>query len=353
MIKNDIKVTKGFFTNYFSKRLDNSSYSKHKGEIKAFSASGHELAYHSLTQSIRALEEGIKEFKEFNPPLSNISTWIDHGHQPYNLTYINKRGLNESEWADLMKANNITNLWTYLDSGTGNKGIINQLNPEHFTVKKVIASQNGGLNKLKFYFRTYLFYSGNEKLILRYRKIASLAKAIIQRKKILSILNLIPNILKIVPPLLKNYFFKSKRKAPFRFARFAPTIFRYKIGEHWFNMFQTVEVTDFESTFSKENIAILIEEKGMLIAHNYFSSPLSHQKGKLFSNDNISSINEENFSHLGRLIKNKLIWNPTVGELISYFNEVTSTRFEYDSNSNKIVAKNKANDVAIRYISYE
>lgn len=351
--KNNIRVTKGFFINFFSKRPENASYSKCPDEIKTFNSSGHELAYHSLTQSIRKLAEGIDEFKKFSPPIKNITTWIDHGHQPYNLTYINRRELNEVDWAELMNSKNITNLWSYLDSGTASKGIINQLNPEHFTTKRAILSQKGIINKSRFYFRTYLFYSGNEALIIRYRKIANLIKSLIQKKNISSAIKLVPNIFNIILPLLKNIFLKSKRETPFRYARFAPVTFKHKIGEHWFNMFQTVEVTDFEATFSKENLSLLIKEKGMLITHNYFSSPLDHQKGKLFDDENISLSNEENFMHLGKLIKNKDIWNPTVNELISHFNKILDTTFEYDSDTNQILAKNKAADVTIRYISYE
>ena len=45
----DIKVTKGFFLNHFSKRQDNASYERDKMELDLWINDGHELCYHSLS----------------------------------------------------------------------------------------------------------------------------------------------------------------------------------------------------------------------------------------------------------------------------------------------------------------
>lgn len=90
--KHNIKITKGFFLNHFSKRNDNASYQYNSDEIKKWREDGHEIAYHSITQSIRPLEESLNEFKSFVPPF-RIDTWIDHGFQPYNFTLYNNNNI--------------------------------------------------------------------------------------------------------------------------------------------------------------------------------------------------------------------------------------------------------------------
>jgi hypothetical protein len=82
----DIITTKGFFLNHFSKRSFNTSFEKEKDEFDKWLKDGHELAYHSLTQSIRESKEAEKEFIKFKQPSKEIVTWIDHGFQPYNLS---------------------------------------------------------------------------------------------------------------------------------------------------------------------------------------------------------------------------------------------------------------------------
>src|SRR5690606_15613903 len=80
-----IKTTKGFFLNQFSKRANNASYQNNKEELQKWLKDGHEMAYHSLTQSLRSQSEAFNEFETFQPEFS-CNTWIDHGYQPYNLS---------------------------------------------------------------------------------------------------------------------------------------------------------------------------------------------------------------------------------------------------------------------------
>ena len=81
----NIKVTKGFFLNHFSKRADNASWENDSEELQKWISDGHELCYHSLSQSIKSKQESENDFFSFSPPVP-INTWIDHGYQPYNLS---------------------------------------------------------------------------------------------------------------------------------------------------------------------------------------------------------------------------------------------------------------------------
>lgn len=100
--KYNITTTKGFFLNHYSKRDDNASYQDHSEEIEKWREDGHELVYHSLTQSIRNFDIAMKEFNEFIPPF-RIDTWIDHGFQPYNFTLFKRSKLSKEVYEEKLK----------------------------------------------------------------------------------------------------------------------------------------------------------------------------------------------------------------------------------------------------------
>ncbi|MGB5929635.1 MAG: hypothetical protein WBH03_15750, partial [Cyclobacteriaceae bacterium] len=305
-----IRVTKGFFLNHYSKRADNASFEREPGQVSAFADSHHELAYHSLTQSIRSKEDAKEEFARFSSPVSPpLSTWIDHGKQPYNYTRIGTSPLTENEWADAVYSKGIRYLWNYLDAGQAKNGCLNQLNPDHFTIARLQANNKTGLF---FLFRTILFYHGGEKEVENYKSIAGRLKQVMQKKKAGQIPRISKDLFSTLGFVLSHLTDSKKRHRPFRWAKYAPYIFRHTVGGREFFFFQTAEVTDFESVFSPRNIDLLIEEKGAITVHCYFSSPLSYQKGRLFANGEVSEKNRENFAYLGEKVRNKEVWNPTL-----------------------------------------
>ena len=341
--KNNITVTKGFFTNHFSKRKDNSSFENDSELLSQFLNSKNELAYHSITQSIRDKVSSINEYKKFIPPSKKITTWIDHGYQPYNFTTKHNSGLTDKDWSNIIHSKGIKNLWNYLDTGTSNNSIINQLNPSQFTVNSALKTGD-----FKFLIRTLMFFNGDEKILFNYRKIATFTKNIIYKKQLKYFLNLVPVILSSLLFLIKSYVLH--RNKPFKYSKYTPFIFKHQIGQYQFNIFQTLEVTNFETTFSQKNIELLCKDKGAIIAHCYFSSPYSYQKGKLFKKDKISDLNIVNFKNLKNLILSKQIWNPTLNELIEFHNENLSIEYYYNSSSNRIELKQ--NKINIRYIKH-
>ena len=258
----------------------------------------------------------------------------------------------ENEWADNIKNRGIENLWSFQDSGTTGNGIINQINPEHFTISKILSKHSLFKKEdLFFLIRTIMFFAGDDKILTSYKNIATEIKKIIKKKNIWKLIKLLPSIVSVIPFLVSNLFSFKKRNASFKFAKYAPVIFKHKVGGHTFNFFQTVEVTNFEKTFCQENLDVLCKEKGLIITHNYFSSTINYQKGKLFFKENISKQNEINFEYLGRLIKNKEIWNPSISELTEFFECNSKIVYEYDYKLGKIIS-NKPNNTIIRYIKY-
>ncbi|SFD35471.1 hypothetical protein [Algibacter pectinivorans] len=344
--QNNVKVSKGFFLNHFSKRENNSSYENDKSLLLKFDKSGHELFYHALTQSIRKNKTAINEFVNFNPPKEFlVSTYVDHGYQPYNYTLKNHSELGEKEWTKIISEKGIKNLWTYLDSGTSQKGIINQLNPYSFTPKRLIKNH---IFRPIFIFRTLLFFNSTEELLLKYKLSASHFKKILLGKEIKLVPLFLTTVYKCLFYCISTILIKKKRNKVFKYSKYTPFIFQHKIKGITFNFFQTVEVTNFEKTFSKKNIELLIEESGAIIAHCYFSSPLTTQKGKLFHGDTISKINEENFALLKEKLQKNKIWNPTISELINFTTE--TSKLEYHTIEDEI--KVKATTIPTRYIKY-
>ena len=132
--ENTIKISKGFFLNHFSKRSDNASFQNDAEELTKWKEDGHELCYHSLSQSIKSEKDSFDDFYGFVPPFSDIETWIDHGYQPYNLSLFQNKKVANKVYEDTLKEKNIRTLWNYIDSGTATSGVINQLNIQHFTL---------------------------------------------------------------------------------------------------------------------------------------------------------------------------------------------------------------------------
>ncbi|MFA0961212.1 hypothetical protein AB9P05_05370 [Roseivirga sp. BDSF3-8] len=343
-----ITVTKGFFLHHYSKRADNASYEREPGPVTAFKAAGHELAYHSLTQSLRSKEAAREEFSSFRSPVEPpVNTWIDHGKQPYNYTKLHSSGFSPAQWADNLSAKGIRHLWNYLDAGQARKGCLNQLNPQHFTIARLQAHNKTGLF---FLFRTILFYHGGEKEIETYKSISGRIKQVLQKKKARLIPRLLKDLFSTLGYVMSFLVNHKKRHQPFRWARFAPYIFTHKVGDKLFYFFQTTEVTDFESVFSPENIDLLIREKGAITVHCYFSSPLSYQQGRLFAGGKVSEKNKENIAYLGKKISNRELWNPTLSELIAHYKKVLEMEYFLDPADNKIKARNS--ELPIRYIRH-
>ena len=319
-----IKVTKGFFLNHFSKRSTNASYQNDSEELDLWKNDGHEMCYHSLSQSIKSNEESFDDFENFQPPFNNSYVWIDHGFQPYNFTLFTKNNIEKSSYENILSAKNITTLWNYIDSGTATKGIINQLNTSQFTVNTFLKGIKKGALKTKIVqlFKNIIFhYDNDEKRIRNYIDTITHAKKLLKNKKIDSIIPLIKNAIPLLKPIFKiTVFWKSEKNKPYKVAKYAPLLFKETIFNKEFFIFQTLEMVDFKSALHQENINSLIKESGIFIAHTYFSVDMKHYSGKLFLSDgNFDKEVVANFKYLGLKISENKIWNPTLSELSDYF----------------------------------
>ncbi len=344
--KHQIRTTKGFFLNHFSKRADNASWEKDAEELRQWKADGHELCYHSLSQSIKSREESQHDFFNFLPPF-DLKTWIDHGYQPYNLSLYQKEGLDEKAFAQNLADKKIAILWNYIDSGTATSGVLNQLNPQHFTLQAFRKGISGKTFKKRLSLsikNAIVHYYADEKLIKKYAQLASSFK-----KK--AFLSLAGNVFKVGFPLFKlwvSWPFSKKKTYPL--ARYQNLFFEHTIAGKKFVVFQTLELLDFVKALKKESLDAFISEKGLFVGHTYFSVPMTYHDGRIFNSSGaVQAEVSSNFAYLGQQIEQQKLWNPTLEELVSYWKQFNEVIFELAENG-QITIKN-ANGIPHRNIT--
>lgn len=350
--KTNIKVTKGFFVNHFSKRNDNASYANDKEELDLWANDGHEMCYHSLSQSIKSDDESFTDFENFETPYS-CKVWIDHGFQPYNFTLFTKNAIDKSVYENQLRTKNINTLWNYIDSGSATKGVINQLNTTHFTLNafsKGIKNFSFKTRMIQLFKNIIFHYDNDEKRVRNYIDTLTHTKSVLKKKKLNSLFPLLKNALPLLQPVFKVIFFwNSVKSKPYKVAQYAPLVFKHTIADEEFYIFQTIEMVDFKKALHQQNINSLIDEAGIFMAHTYFSVDMKHYSGKLFQSEGeFDEVVVANFHYLGSKIAENKIWNPTLSELISYFDALDKTIISVDENGNLFVKNNQF--LAIRAI---
>lgn len=347
-----IKTTKGIFLNHFSKREDNASWENDSEELKKWIEDGHELAYHSLSQSLKDMEESFSEFQSFVAPQPNMPTWIDHGFQPYNLSLAIKNNGSQDAFFAKMETQKISNFWNYIDSGTSTQGVINQLNPEHFTLNTFYKGLKNASFKDKVALvvkNIFFHYYAKEELIATYKTLAYKVKRVFMGGKLTQFPALIQSVFRVIKPLAAvALHWKKSKKTIYPLAKYNPLVFSFNLNQTRKVVFQTLELLDFKNTLSPKMLAIFSKERGVFIAHTYFSVPMSYHKGRMFrTQTSICPVVAENFNYLGELIKQNKIWNPTFMELADYFYHIEQIAFEIDAQG-KIIAANNP-EIHFRY----
>lgn len=334
-----IKITKGFFLNHFSKREENASFQNQNEELLKWHNDGHELCYHSLSQSIKSNVESFEDFRQFIPPIDNVKVWIDHGYQPYNFSLFKNNNIAKEDFSTILKQKKINILWNYIDSGTATNGVINQFNTEQFTLSGFLSGNKNLslIKKTQLIIKNIIFhYYNDEDLILRYKSIATYFKKVFFQRNVKSFFPLIKDFSKLYISIFLVFLcWKKNKNKPYKLAKYSPILFKHNISDNEIYIFQTLEMLDFRNSLSQKNINALINEKGVFIAHTYFSVPMKYHKGKLFLT--LTTIDKgvsENFKFLGVKIKNKEIWNPTLTELVDYWSKFEKIILDIDSEGN-------------------
>jgi hypothetical protein len=338
-----IRVTKGFFLNHYSSRPDNASFENQSDELAKWRADGHELAYHSLAQAAKSDADSFDAFAHFVPPFPDLTTWIDHAYQPYNLSLYANHGKNDAYFAQAMTQKNIRTFWNYIDSGAATTGVINQLNRDDFTLRR---SQKGNAAlPLKKRFgllikNAFLHYYADEKIVAHYMYSAINFKKVFFRGQLRQLWPMLRNMAGMIGPLLRLLFCWNRcKREPFRLARYMPVVFSHRIDKQDFFVFQTIEMSDFASALEPKNIEKLIAESGLFIAHTYFAAPTQYHHGKMFCTPNrLDNHVAAHFKHLGEKIHAAEIWNPTLSELVGFLANFEKTVLATDAEGCIVVA---------------
>lgn len=349
-----VKVTKGFFLHHFSKRETNASWQNQSEELQLWAKEGHELAYHSLSQSIKSEAESRNDFLNFKAPLPAIPVWIDHGFQPYNWSLFLNSNYTTSEFQEVMEKQFIELFWNYMDTGRVAHGIINQLNRQQFTFAafqqsiRALSFKKRWENRLK----NVIFYADNSKRRIRLY-IDGLA-ALRQFKAKKNPYYFLQFVRCFTPVFLKllHYQFGNHRfiNQSYPLARFGPVFFKHQSGNKTYTVFQSVELVDFVHGLSLHNLNLLQKEAGLLIAHTYFSVPMKHHQGRLLENETtIASIPAQNFNQLATMIQAQQLWNPTLSELAAAWEKFYSVTLDIDAKG--VIFVSNDFDLPVRYIS--
>jgi hypothetical protein len=136
----NLKITKGFFLKKHSHKGDwNSAFEGNEKEFQKWQADGHELCYHSLSQSKLPKNGNNVLINTFQSPIpEEVVTWIDHGYQSYNVSKsINTQ--NRLERLKHLKGKRIINFWNYYDVGEPTDNL-NQLDYQQLQVGRIFKS---------------------------------------------------------------------------------------------------------------------------------------------------------------------------------------------------------------------
>lgn len=349
-----IRVTKGFFLHHFSKRTENASWENQADELQKWVEDGHELAYHSLSQSIKTPQESYTDFIEFKAPMPSIPVWIDHGFQPYNWSMFANSDYQTSAFQRVMEQNKIAVFWNYMDTGRVSKGIINQLDSQQFTY----ASFQNSIKELPFLKRwenrlkNVVFYADNsDRRIRLYIDALAHFRKLITHKNPLQFAYFLRCILPVLFKLMQLQW-GSKRMVsqPYPLARFTPTFFKHQFGNQVYTVFQSLEMVDFSVGLAPENIDLLRNQSGLCIAHTYFSVDMKHHQGRLLENERTVALQPaQNFDYLAQQIKEAQLWNPTLSELVAVWEKFSSVRLDIDAQG--VIFVSNGFDLPVRVIS--
>jgi hypothetical protein len=332
--KYQIRVSKGVFLFHHSKRTFNVSLERHADELKFWEENGHELCYHSLTQSIRPDNAWQADFEAFENAGHRWPTWIDHAFQPYNLTKMAASGYETDDWAGRMQAAGVRHLWNYLDAGHSGRGVVNQLDNDQFSLRSYVrmAWEDRSLAALTGLLRTYILYFRGEAAKQSYSRLVNHLRSKLWKESIKGAWGMVRGLVFLFGQFFKLLMDAGKKEVLPPWQKYAATFFPVCLGKNRFWFFQTVEVHDFLSTFSEKNLQLLKASSGICLAHTYFSDDDGPKKGRMFLNkagEWMPGI-DETFERIGDAAVKGELWLATITEIAEYFDTFRFLRFDVD-----------------------
>jgi len=120
------------------------------------------------------------------------------------------------------------------------------------------------------------------------------------------------------------------------------SVAQYKEGDML--MFSTFETTHVKDIYTKQALNKLIKEYGLHIGHTYILNDLSYLNNIFTERKGIKTLSKEwiDFTKsLSEYVKNKEIWNPTMGEFVNHLISILNINITYTSYSTFQIKNNK------------
>ena len=353
--KCNVCVSKGAFLFHYSKRAFNVSVELNDDELQLWKEDGHELCYHSLSQSVRPDDGWQRDFETFEKSDLCWPTWIDHAFQPYNLTKMAASGYDTGDWASRMHAAGVRNMWNYLDAGHSGSGTVNQLDTTQFALRRYIskALTHKSLASLTGLLRTYILYFSGEKSKQSYSLLVNNLRCKLWKKSPGGAWGLLRGLAFLKVRFFRMVIDSGKKEVLPDWQKYTATLFPAYLGGNKFWFFQTVEVHDFISTFSEDNLKLLTESSGICLAHTYFADDDPLKKGRVFLNkagEWMPGI-EETFKRIGDAAIKGDLWLASITEIVEYFDTFQYLRFDVDERGNiHHFMEKSGHSIYVRYV---
>ncbi|OYU84200.1 MAG: hypothetical protein CFE24_07540 [Flavobacterium sp. BFFFF2] len=325
----NIKVTKGFFYHDFSKRSENVALAQDDSWVNSWKNHGHEGAYHSLSQSIKPLDEAVSDFTHFKDPYG-FKVWIDHGYQPYNWS---KKHLSWSAKMAVIAGNQWKYCWHYLDMGMADTAW-NQLETAHFSLYAILFKSKGiHLQKWHRAFQFIRLHQTTANEFAAMTAVLTYAKKAIREPIKVGVLQFparIPGFFTVAKSIIRALF--NWKKIPNTAAGQAVC---YAVQHHdtVVTMFQTLLWNDWVKPLESKALQQFIDHKGICIAHTYMSVDHPYHRNRLLLHSTtLNPLVKPGLERLQHQISSKHIWNPTVSEALDFWAQLSDVVFHLDEN---------------------
>jgi hypothetical protein len=311
-----IRITKGvYIRKYSQKGVLHSSFEGNEEEFKEWVSDGHELCYHSVTQSRHPRREDEESlYSGFEPPMKSpgqFNTWIDHGYQRYNLTKSPNAGVRKDRLEHLNNKG-ITNVWNYFDCSESHDNL-NQLDYRQMDPFRILLSRDVSISEK---IRMILFHNSGEWGFRRYKLFAeSIKNRAYLKAACQSVMLLLP------------FFWALFRRSDSLLVRRAQSVvFTEKAA---MLSFQTILVKDFLHSFLRPYTKYK-DESGLALVHCYFTHLGAHQANTFFMDEQgrVSVRICEIFETIGKDVSEGRVWNPTLSEFLEHIRTIIRTGFE-------------------------
>lgn len=349
-----LKITKGAFTLKSNapnaKKASTLEDNDYAGLMQKLQNDGSEIVPHALNQSGQIT--GI-EFRTALHKISNAykpQTWIDHGS--YLKYCYSVGGADDPQYTliDNLKHNGFTSLWSYFDI---------QVAPSHSLNHFTETTQHGTTAIIlhKILKGQFLIAAHHLKSMLERSdtgtKWQSLALKFVYlfRTKVMSA----KQSPKIKTASLKDILKTSAETyLPYtvdEIIHFSPALYGesgkpfHQVDKNEMTLFATQEVVQIDNSYTKEALDKLIRERGLHLGHTYILNSLPYING-IYKRSTQNTLADYwiNFTNdLSELVKAGRIWNPNMGEFVSYMKQLNSLKFEYCS-LNKIRITNNSKE---------